>query len=36
MMARHGEQLVELLTRYGRIDLLCLDHSGDVVVVELK
>lgn len=25
MMARHREQLVELLTRYGRIDLLCLD-----------
>ena len=25
MMARHREQLVELLTRYGKIDLLCLD-----------
>jgi alpha-L-fucosidase len=25
MMARHREQLVELLTRYGRIDLVCLD-----------
>jgi alpha-L-fucosidase len=25
MLARHREQLVELLTRYGRIDLLCLD-----------
>ncbi len=25
MMARHRAQLVELLTRYGRIDMLCLD-----------
>ncbi len=25
MMARHRQQLVELLTRYGRIDMLCLD-----------
>jgi alpha-L-fucosidase len=25
MMARHRGQLVELLTRYGRIDMLCLD-----------
>jgi alpha-L-fucosidase len=25
MMARHREQLVELLTRYGPIDMLCLD-----------
>ena len=25
MMARHRQQLVELLTRYGRIDLVCLD-----------
>jgi len=25
MMVRHREQLVELLTRYGRIDMLCLD-----------
>jgi alpha-L-fucosidase len=25
MMARHREQLVELLTRYGKIDMLCLD-----------
>jgi len=25
MMARHRQQLVELLTRYGKIDMLCLD-----------
>lgn len=25
MMTRHREQLVELVTRYGRIDMLCLD-----------
>jgi alpha-L-fucosidase len=25
MMARHRQQLVELLTRYGRVDLVCLD-----------
>jgi alpha-L-fucosidase len=25
MMARHRAQLTELLTRYGKIDMLCLD-----------
>ncbi|HYG23761.1 MAG TPA: alpha-L-fucosidase [Verrucomicrobiae bacterium] len=37
MMARHREQLVELLTRYGRIDMLCLDQwLGSNVWPELR
>ena len=27
MLARHREQLTELLTNYGKIDMLCLDMS---------
>lgn len=37
MMLRHREQLTELLTRYGRIDMLCLDQwLGPAVWPELR
>jgi alpha-L-fucosidase len=37
MMLRHRAQLVELLTRYGRIDMLCLDQwLGPAVWPELR
>ena len=37
MMARHRAQLVELLTNYGRIDMLCLDmYLGPRVWPELR
>jgi alpha-L-fucosidase len=37
MMSRHRQQLVELLTRYGRIDMLCLDMwLGERVWAQLR
>jgi len=37
MMRRHRDQLTELLTRYGRIDMLCLDQwLGPAVWPELR
>lgn len=37
MLARHRQQLVELLTRYGKIDMLCLDQwMGPSVWPEMR